>query len=125
MTHEIEADRAGSEARWSDERMQRVAWASALLMTGTLWLTPASWAPEGSWLAGLGLILLGLNAARYLRGLRTDGLGAVAGGAALVAGLGRMLGGQLPFVPLLLVVLGAAMLVAAVAETRKRDAVWR
>ncbi len=47
-------------------RLEEVAWSVFLIMTGALWLAPDTWAPAGSWLAGLGLILLGLCAVTLL-----------------------------------------------------------
>ncbi len=68
-----------------------------------------------------GIILLGLNAARSLNGLRLSGFGIVAGVAALAAGGGRILGREHLFVPMLLIFLGAAMIVKAVAANRNAD----
>ena len=100
-------------------RLEEVAWALFLIMTGALWLTPAAWAPEGTWLAGLGLILLGRNAARHLYRLGVSGFGIAVGLAALVAGVGRILGGATLFVPMLLIALGTAMAVRTIARTRR------
>jgi len=86
-----------------------------LIMTGALWLAPHAWVPEGTWLAGVGIILLGLNAARRLRGLRASGFGIVAGACALAAGTGRILGFEHLFVPILLIALGAVMVGRAIA----------
>ena len=97
------------------ERLDGIAWALILIMTGTLWLTPAGLFPEGTWLAGLGLILLGVNAARRLRGIGASGFGIVVGFIALAAGIGRIIGRDLPIVPILLVVFGAGMVLKALA----------
>ena len=97
------------------ERLDGIAWALILIMTGALWLTPAGMFPEGTWLASLGLILLGVNAARRVRGIGTSGFGIAMGLSALAAGIGRILGRELPIVPILLIVLGAGMVVKALA----------
>ena len=95
------------------ERLDGIAWALILIMTGGLWLAPAGLFPEGTWLAGLGLILLGINAARRVRGIGVGGFGIAVGFIALAAGIGRIIGRELPIVPILLIVLGAGMVVKA------------
>jgi hypothetical protein len=96
-------------------RFEEIAWALVLIMTGALWLAPAGMFPEGTWLAGLGLILLGVNAARRVRGIGTSGFGVAMGLIALAAGIGRIIGRELPLVPILLIILGAGMVVKALA----------
>lgn len=90
-------------------------------MTGGLWLAPHGWIQEGTWLAGAGLILLGLNAARYLNGLSMQGFGIVAGIAALIGGVGRILGRNFLFIPILLIAWGAAMIIKSIAGPAKSD----
>ncbi len=52
-----------------NQKLNAVAWALFLIMLGGLWMTPAGTVPESTWLIGVGLILLGLNAIRYLSGI--------------------------------------------------------
>ena len=104
------------------QRLEEIALALVLIMTGALWLAPKAIFPEGTWLAGVGLILLGLNAARRFRGIGTSGFGIVLGFIALAAGIGRIIGRELPVVPILLIVLGAGMVVKALAGQDKSAA---
>src|SRR5512138_1681418 len=97
------------------KRLDEIAWALVLVMTGGLWLAPKTMFPEGTWLAGVGLIILGLNAARRLRGLSMSGFGLIVGLVALGAGIGRIVGQDLPVIPILLVVLGVGLVVRAAA----------
>ncbi|MCX6560033.1 MAG: hypothetical protein NTZ26_05905 [Candidatus Aminicenantes bacterium] len=97
------------------QRLDEIALALALIMTGALWLAPKAMVPEGAWSAGVGLILLGLAVARRVRGLRTGVFCVAVGLIALAAGIGRMLGLELPVVPILLIILGAGMVVKALA----------
>ena len=103
------------------KRLDEIALALVLVMTGALWLAPRAMFPEGTWLVGVGLIVLGLNAARRVRGVRTSGFGLVVGLVALAAGIGRIVGQDLPIVPVLLLVLGAGLIVRA-ATGRKEPA---
>jgi len=107
------ADR--SISRRHGQRLDEIAMALVLIMTGGLWLAPRAMFPEGTWLAGLGLILLGLNAARRIRGLRTSGFGIIVGLIALAAGIGRIIGQELPLVPILLIILGLGLVLRAAA----------
>jgi hypothetical protein len=113
---------APSVARRLGKRFDDIAMALVLIMTGVLWLVPKAMFPEGTWLAGLGLILLGLNAARRIRGIKTSGFGIVAGLIAAAAGIGRIFGLALPIIPALLIVLGAVLVVkAATARGNTED----
>jgi len=103
------------------KRFDEVAMALALIMTGALWLAPAGLLPEGTWLAGAGAILLGLNAARRLRGLKASGFGVSVGLVALAAGIARILGADLPFVPALLIVFGVALVIRAATASGKSE----
>ena len=111
--------------RGRGKRMDEIGWALLLIMTGALWLAPEAWAPKGAWLTGVGLILLGQSAARWMYRLRVDAFGTVAGAAALVAGIGQISGVTLPIAPLLFIVLGTAMILKVVTRTEKRDRAGR
>ena len=97
------------------QRLDEIAMALVLIMTGGLWLAPKAMFPEGTWLSGLGLILLGLNAARRIRGLKTSGFGLIVGLIALAAGIARIIGQELPLIPILLIILGVGLVIKAAA----------
>ena len=121
MSEEQKGIEEARTARPLGKRLEEIAWALFLIMSGALWLAPQAWIPEGTWLAGFGVILLGLNGARRLYGLKTEGFGIVGGLAAFAAGSGRMLGRDLPFVPVLLILLGLAMTIKAVVPVGRRE----
>ena len=50
------------------QRLERIGWALFLIMIGGLALLPDGWVPEGTWLVGTGLIMIGLNVVRHLQG---------------------------------------------------------
>ena len=106
-------DQSGS--RRQGKRLDEIALALALIMTGALWLAPKAMFPEGSWLVGAGLILLGLNAARRIRGVKTSGFGIIVGLIAFAVGIGRIIGQDLPVVPVLLIILGIGLVLRAAA----------
>ena len=101
------------------KRPDEIAWALVLIMTGGLWLAPKGMFPEGAWLVGVGLIILGLNAARAISGLKMSGFGVVVGLVALAAGIGRILGQELPIIPILLIVFGVGLVIRTVARGRR------
>lgn len=121
MTQELQTAGKKQEGQRLGKRLEELALALFLVMSGALWLAPDGWIPEGAWLAGVGLILLGLNVARYLHGLSVHGFGIVAGVAALVGGSGRILGREHLFIPILLIAWGAAMVIKASSGTGKAD----
>jgi hypothetical protein len=121
MKQELQTTGETPERRQLGKRLEELALAMFLVMTGALWLAPDAWVPEGAWLAGVGLILLGLSAARHLHGLYVSGFGIAVGIAALAGGSGRILGIGHLFIPLLLIFLGTALLGKAISRKGNPD----
>jgi hypothetical protein len=96
--------------RAASKRLDDVAWALFLILIGAIWLLPAGTVPEGSWLVGAGLILLGINAVRSVRGIKMSGLAIALGVLALVAGLGHLAGVQVPVLAILFILIGASII---------------
>ncbi len=94
-----------------DERLETIGWALLLMFTGGIWLVPDGLVPSGTWLVGVGLILLGLNVVRYASGIAMRGLGNILGILALATGLGAFLGVKVPFWPILIILIGAYLIV--------------
>jgi hypothetical protein len=90
-----------------ERRFEDLGWGVLLTAVGTIWLLPEKLVPHGSWLIAAGLIMLGLNAARFFSGLRTNGFSLVVGILALIAGLGEFFGIGVPLLPIALIVIGA------------------
>jgi hypothetical protein len=93
-----------------NKRLETAFWGLFLIMLGGQFLLKNLNLPEGIWDVGIGLIFLGLNAARYFNGLRMSGFTTFLGILALVGGLAQMIfkfdfGGAL-----LLIVLGAYLI---------------
>jgi hypothetical protein len=99
-----------------DHQLERTGWALFLIMIGGLMLVPG--VPGGAWLIGTGLIMLGLNAARYLSGVRVSTFTTLLGIAALALGMAEVVGTALPVFPLLLILIGASILWRAFLERR-------
>lgn len=102
-----------------NKRLEGIAWALFLIMIGGLGLVPKSQVPEGVWLIGVGLIMLGLNVARRLNAIKMSGGTIVLGILALLSGLGSLLGVAMPLFPILLILLGVHALYDLVFEKAK------
>ena len=103
-----------------------IAWGMLFVWWGLRWWLLIS-LPEGTGLLGTGLILLGLNAARSLKGIRTSGAATFLGSLALAFG-GLLLTGEILQVPfeipvfeILLIGLGLILLVRELLRVRKAD----
>ena len=107
-----------AEEKALNKRLDTIAWACFLIMIGCLGLVPKEQVPEGTWLVGVGIIWLGLNAARYLNRIKMSGGTIVLGIVAIVAGLGDVYGLDLPVLPILLILLGAHLLLRHLHQDR-------
>ena len=97
-------DTAGSAL---NQRLESAAWGLFLIMVGGLWLIPNELVPNGAWLIGVGIVMLGLNAARYVNQLPMGAFTGFLGLVALLLGASHFFGIGLPFFPILLILLGA------------------
>ena len=79
-------------------------------MIGCLWLIPDEKLPNGIWLIGTGVIILGLMLVRYLYRIHINGFWFILGVLALAFGLGDFLGVKLPLLPILIVLVGIRIL---------------
>ncbi len=107
-----------------ERRFEDMGWGVLLLAIGTIWLVPEEHVPHGSWLIAAGLILLGLNAARFFRGIKMSGFSLVAGILALIAGLGEFFGVGVPLFPIALIVVGLCSL-SYVDQCRPLPVLWK
>ncbi len=93
-----------------DRRLDEIAWGAFLAVMGGLLLVPEETLPRGLWLIAIGVILVGVNVARYLGHIKVKGFVTVLGVFALAAGVTALLGVQLPLFAILLIVVGGAIL---------------
>ncbi len=89
------------------QQLERIGWALFLIMIGGIALLPSGSVPDGTWLVGTGLIMIGLNVARHRSSISTSSFTIVLGLIALALGVSEMVGAALPVFPLLLVAIGA------------------
>ena len=93
-----------------NKRLETAGWGFFLIMAGGFALVPEAVIPKGLWSIGLGLIFLGLNAARYLNGIRMSGFTTFLGILSLVGGIVQLLGWRSMDGAFFLILLGAYLL---------------
>ena len=94
-----------------ERRLDAIGWGLLFLLTGVLLLAVV---PEGTWLAGVGIILLGVSAAKTTLGVKASWFIVLLGAVALVTGIGEMAGVDVPGLPLLLILCGVVLIGAQV-----------
>jgi hypothetical protein len=102
-----------------NKRLETTAWGAFLILLGGFMFVPEQIIRGGWWSIGVGLVFLGLNAARYFSGLRMSrfttflGVVSVGGGILDLVGLEGVNGA------ILIIVLGAYLLLKPVFERRQ------
>ena len=94
-----------------NKRLEAIAWGLFLVMIGCLWLIPDEQVPEGTWLIGVGVIMLGLNLARNLYGIKMSGFTLFLGTLALIIGISDLFGLDLPIFPILIILWGLSVVI--------------
>ncbi len=93
-----------------NSRLENLGWGALPIAIGTIWLVPEKLIPQGTLLIAVGVIMFGLNAARYFNGIAMNCFSLGVGILALVAGVGESLGYKLPLFAIALIVIGVAIL---------------
>ena len=99
-----------------NRRLESISWGLFLIMLGGFALLKS--VPEGTWLVGAGVIMLGLNALRLLFGIRIGWTTVILGTVALLSGLGSVYGVSIPVGPLLVILIGLAIILRALDRSR-------
>jgi len=92
------------------EKLEKIGWGLFLVMLGAILLFPDSVVPEGTFMFGVGIILLGLNLAKYAKGFSVNGFTIFLGIVALVAGLSSLFGRPVDIFPLILILWGVSII---------------
>jgi hypothetical protein len=88
-----------------NKNLERMAWGLFLIMLGGFMFIRQ--VPDGLWSIGVGAIMLGLNAARYLNQIRMSGFTTVLGILAMAGGVVQLFGVDGVEGAFLLIILGA------------------
>ncbi len=93
-----------------NKRLEAIGWGCFLILLGGFALVPDETIPKGLWSIGIGVIMLGLNAARYYYKIRMSGFTTFLGILALLGGIAELIGMTSLEGALLLIILGAYLL---------------
>jgi hypothetical protein len=102
-----------------NKRLESMGWGLFLIMLGGFALVPDETIPKGLWSVGIGLIMLGLNAARYFYKIKMSGFTTFLGILALLGGIAELIGFTSLDGALLLILLGAYLLLKPWFEKQK------
>ena len=119
-TAEVKQPVAVNEEKASlNKRLEAIGWGLFLIMFGGFALVPSDVIRKGVWSIGVGIIMLGLNLARYLNGIKMSGFTTVLGVISLLSGVLQLAGVHNLEGPFLLIILGAYLLVKPWLEKRQ------
>lgn len=102
-----------------NKNFERIAWGAFLIMLGGFMFVPEEIVKGGWWSIGVGLIFLGLNAARYFNGLRMSGFTTFLGIISIVGGILDLVGMEGVNGAVLLIVLGGYIILKPYFEKRQ------
>ena len=101
-----------------NKRLEGMAWGAFLIMLGGFMFIPDDTVKSGWWSIGVGLIFLGLNAARYFNGLRMSGFTTFLGIISVIGGVLGLFGLDVDGA-VLLIVLGGYLLFKSYFDKRQ------
>lgn len=93
-----------------NKQLETAGWGLFLIMLGGFALVPESAISKGWWSIGIGLIFLGLNAARYMNGIRMSGFTTFIGILSLLGGVIQLLGWKSMDGAFFLIILGGYLI---------------
>ena len=102
-----------------NKRLETMAWGAFLVMLGGFMFVPQEIIKGGWWPIGVGLIMLGLNAARYLNGLRMSGFTTFLGILSVLGGMLDLVGMEGVNGAVLLIVLGGYLILKPYFDRRQ------
>jgi hypothetical protein len=101
------------------DRVDTIGWGLLFVAIGAVSLLPAM--PDGAWLVAAGIVMLGASAVRAWMGLGAYGTTIVVGVVALSTGIFTAAGLTTEVGPLVLIVLGLALVVGALYRAQRND----
>src|SRR5512142_1014411 len=93
-----------------NKRLETFGWGFFLILLGGFMFIPDTTISKGVWSIAIGLIFLGLNAARYFNGIRMSGFTTFLGILSLISGVVQLLGWKSLDGAFFLIILGAYLI---------------
>lgn len=94
-----------------NKRLEAIGWGLFLVMLGGFILVPGDQFPKGWWSIGIGVIMLGLNVARYFYKIRMSGFTTFLGIISIISGGLQLAGMDMLEGAIFLIILGAYILI--------------
>jgi len=111
-----------AQKREASRRLDAIGWGLFFLMLGGIWLSPEEWIPrDKQFMAaaiGVGAILIVMNIVRALVAVEPRVGAAVLGALILAWGVARFHGTDLPFFPILFLLIGVGIIASAARRVR-------
>jgi hypothetical protein len=105
-----------AKSRWSTGQLDRVAWSIFFIWVGFTMLVELPW---GWFLLGIAVLILAVQFARWEIGANIEGFWVACGVAFLLGSLWQLLGLAWPLLPVLLILLGLALLSKAIMSFKR------
>ena len=102
-----------------NKRLESICWGLFLIMAGGFMFVPEEFIKGGWWSIGIGLIMLGLNAARYFNQIRMSSFTTFLGILSLAGGVAQVLGWTALDDALFFLLLGAFLLIRPLFDRRQ------
>ena len=102
-----------------NKRLETASWGLFLILLGGFMFIPSTTISKGFWSIAIGLIFLGLNAARYFNGLRMSGFTTFLGILAVIGGVIQLLGWKSLDGAFFLIILGAYLIIKPFFDKRQ------
>jgi len=102
-----------------NKRLETICWGLFLIMLGGFMFVPKEIIKGGWWSVGIGLIMLGLNAARYFNQIRMSSFTTFLGILSLLSGVAQLLGWTALDDALFFLLLGAFLLIRPLFDRKQ------
>ena len=102
-----------------NKRLESICWGLFLIMLGGFMFVPHEIIKGGWWSVGIGLIMLGLNVARYFNQIRMSSFTTFLGILSLISGIAQLLGWTFLEDALFFLLLGAFLLIRPLFDKRQ------
>ena len=116
-THETQLE--VTEKQKLNKRLEAIGWGCFLIMLGGFALVPEAVVPKGLWSIGVGVIMLGLNVARYFNKIKMSGFTTFLGILSLLGGIAELIGRTSLEGAFLLIMLGALLILKPWFDRRR------
>ncbi len=103
-----------------NKRLETICWGLFLMMLGGFMFVPEEFVKGGWWSIGIGLIMLGLNVARYVKQIKMSSFTTFLGILSLAGGVAQVLGWTALDDALFFLLLGAFLLIRPIFDKKGR-----